>query len=69
MLRHSARLATDLSVGVSPRRAHSAGFAGREQLRTSAKRASKGFIGLVVLALSGDKRLNGHLGWSRAMLL
>ncbi|MQL81700.1 hypothetical protein Taro_014160 [Colocasia esculenta] len=29
MLRHSARLATDLSVGVSPRRAHSAGFAGQ----------------------------------------
>ncbi|MQL93259.1 hypothetical protein Taro_025897 [Colocasia esculenta] len=28
-LRHSARLATDLSVEVSPRRAHSAGFAGR----------------------------------------
>ncbi|MQL99793.1 hypothetical protein Taro_032521, partial [Colocasia esculenta] len=25
-LGHSARLATDLSVGVSPRRAHSAGF-------------------------------------------
>ncbi|MQL92944.1 hypothetical protein Taro_025577 [Colocasia esculenta] len=28
-LGHSARLATDLSVGVSPRRAHSAGFAGQ----------------------------------------
>ncbi|MQM06771.1 hypothetical protein Taro_039601, partial [Colocasia esculenta] len=28
-LRHSARLATDLSVRVSPRRAHSAGFAGQ----------------------------------------
>ncbi|MQL92900.1 hypothetical protein Taro_025535 [Colocasia esculenta] len=42
---------------------------GGEQLHTSAKRASKGFIGLVVLALSGEKCLNGHLGWSRAMLL
>ncbi|MQM07035.1 hypothetical protein Taro_039864 [Colocasia esculenta] len=40
---------------------------GREQLRTSAKRASKGFIGLVVSAPSGEKRLNGHLGWSRAI--
>ncbi|MQM08371.1 hypothetical protein Taro_041227 [Colocasia esculenta] len=42
---------------------------GREQLRTSAKRASKGFISLVVSAPSGEERLNGHLGWSRAMLL
>ncbi|MQL74304.1 hypothetical protein Taro_006661 [Colocasia esculenta] len=42
---------------------------GREQLRTSAKRASKGFIGLVVSAPSGEKRLNSHLDWSRAMLL
>ncbi|MQL80000.1 hypothetical protein Taro_012459 [Colocasia esculenta] len=41
---------------------------GRKQLRTSAKRASKGFD-LVVSAPSGEKRLNGHLGWSRAMLL
>ncbi|MQM10246.1 hypothetical protein Taro_043135 [Colocasia esculenta] len=29
MLRHSAQLATDLSIGVSPRRAHSVGFAGQ----------------------------------------
>ncbi|MQL81766.1 hypothetical protein Taro_014230 [Colocasia esculenta] len=42
---------------------------GREQLRTSAKRASKGFIDLVVSAPYDEKRLNGHLGWSRAMIL
>ncbi|MQL68250.1 hypothetical protein Taro_000552 [Colocasia esculenta] len=41
----------------------------REQRHTSAKRASKGSIGLVVSAPSGEKRLNGHLGRSRAMLL
>ncbi|MQM20197.1 hypothetical protein Taro_053213 [Colocasia esculenta] len=40
-----------------------------KQCHTSAKRTSKGFIGLVVSAPSGEKRLNGHLGWSRAMLL
>ncbi|MQL84043.1 hypothetical protein Taro_016564 [Colocasia esculenta] len=49
------------------RRALQVRSGGREQLRTSAKRASKGFIGLVVSAPSGEKRLNGHLGWSRAM--
>ncbi|MQL86495.1 hypothetical protein Taro_019021, partial [Colocasia esculenta] len=37
-LRHSVRLATDLSIGVSPRRAHSAGFAG--QLSTSGYQSS-----------------------------
>ncbi|MQL90504.1 hypothetical protein Taro_023099 [Colocasia esculenta] len=41
----------------------------RRQRHMSAKRASKGFIGLVVSAPSGEKRLNGHLDWSRAMLL
>ncbi|MQM05318.1 hypothetical protein Taro_038127 [Colocasia esculenta] len=40
-LGHSARLATDLSVGVSPRRAHSAGFA-----VASALRAPKGMVAL-----------------------
>ncbi|MQL72688.1 hypothetical protein Taro_005030 [Colocasia esculenta] len=42
---------------------------GQEKLCMSAKRASKGFIDLVVSAPYDEKRLNGHLGWSRAMLL
>ncbi|MQM07509.1 hypothetical protein Taro_040348 [Colocasia esculenta] len=39
----------------------------RDQRHTLAKRASKGSIGLVVSAPSGEKFLNGHLGWSRAI--
>ncbi|MQM15751.1 hypothetical protein Taro_048703 [Colocasia esculenta] len=60
---HSAEVTTPNLARISVR------SGGREQLRTSAKSASKGFIGLVVSAPSGEKLLNGHLGWSRAMLL
>ncbi|MQL79685.1 hypothetical protein Taro_012124 [Colocasia esculenta] len=59
-LHHSARLATDLSIGVSPRRAHSAGFAG--QVGTS---GAASHIGQV--RLKGIHRL-GRLGsvWREA---
>ncbi|MQL80671.1 hypothetical protein Taro_013109, partial [Colocasia esculenta] len=44
------------------RRALQVRWGRRERRHTSAKCASKGFIGLVVSAPSGEKRLNGHLG-------
>ncbi|MQL98817.1 hypothetical protein Taro_031536 [Colocasia esculenta] len=75
-LGHSARLATDKSVGVSPHRGLSTGFAGqvrsgaRNKRHTSAKRASDGIHQLSRLgSLFGKKRLNSHLGLSRLMLL
>ncbi|MQM23938.1 hypothetical protein Taro_057008 [Colocasia esculenta] len=72
-LGHSAQLATGLSVGVSPRRAHAADFAGQVVSSGAASyvgqaRLRKGFIGLVISAQSGEERLSSYLGGSRPIL-
>ncbi|MQM16672.1 hypothetical protein Taro_049629, partial [Colocasia esculenta] len=68
-LRHACRSSPECLPAEPTRRALQVRSGGREQRHTSAKRASKGFIDLVVSAPSGEKRLNGHLGWSQTMLL